>query len=130
MKTNRTTHVQFLQVADWLRSKRDSILKERPTRPALGSLIKKDLGFEPSEKTIGDILKSTGIAYTARQLLRASNASVSKSARAAVIENIRVAVVHLYHKLGEPVPAPLHQTENDLKLLASVSLMKTQEANN
>ena len=100
-RPNRLTNVEFLAICDLLRNHAETVMSECHQLADVAKFVKDKLGKDVALHSLSNCLKATGVRI---KLMGKSAANESR------YQNLRIlslAILSLYEKLGESVPADL-----------------------
>lgn len=99
VKRSVLTQQNVFKFADWLRSEQESLNRLKPTRKQAAQMATEALGFRVTEHNVKGLVQTLGLEISFR--LR------ENGARNKTISTLRNALINLYNKVGEPIPADL-----------------------
>lgn len=108
MKKIQLTHPQFFQLCGWLQRNSKEVLAQPTTYAELAKHAEMALNFKVSDHSIPKALEATGLG----SLYKSKSGVRPLKADGASLRTLGLAVIHLYTRLGEPIPEDLRNLAN------------------
>ena len=98
---NRLTNIEFLAICDLLRNHAETVMSECHRLADVAKFVKDKLGKDVALHSLSNCLKATGVR------IKLMGHAVANESRVKTIGILSLAILGLYEKLGEVVPADL-----------------------